>query len=51
MDKGTIQGLGIAKGHLKSARDYLSRSKAQTEIDNHPKKDKIVELEDKITKQ
>ena len=47
-DESIMQGLGLANGMVKKARDYLEKSKRKGG-DEHPKADKLDELENSLT--
>ena len=49
-DESTYQGLGIARNHNQNARDYFNKTKIE-EADEHPKADKLDDLDEEITKQ
>lgn len=48
-DESTYQGLGIARNHNQNARDYFNKTKI--EEGEHPKADKLEDLDEEITKQ
>ena len=49
-DESTNQGLGIAKNYNQNALDYFNKTKCE-DAEEHPKKDKVGDLEDKIINQ